>query len=185
MRITPESFRTKTGKIITLRSPEVQDAKALRAMMIEVAETAPYILSTAEDFRSKPEDAEQKWIEKYEQSSRDMIILAIHEGSIVGNLDFSAFVRFKNSHRGHLGMSVAPRMRGEGIGELLLRKLFAEAPNVEGLTQIELSVMHLNVAALNLYKKVGFKECGRTPNAFKMQDGSFADQIGMYATIAL
>ncbi|MEK2690606.1 GNAT family N-acetyltransferase [Bdellovibrio sp. GT3] len=183
MDIKTEITKSKTGKTITLRAPTIEDAKALRVFMVEVAETAPYILSTADDFRSKSEDSEQNWIKRYQESNRDMIILAECDGKIVGNLDFSTGIRFKNLHRGHLGMSIAPSLRGDGIGELLLRKLFAEVPRAEGITQIELSVMHPNTPAYNLYKKVGFMECGRKPNAFRLEDGTFAEEISMYVTV--
>ncbi|WP_413581232.1 N-acetyltransferase family protein [Bdellovibrio sp. HCB288] len=183
MIVITETKISKKGKTITLRSPVLADAPALRSMMVAMAETAPYIASTAEDFRTKPADNEEKWIERNSTDPRGMLIVAECDGRIIGNLEFSAGNRTKSLHRGHLGMGIVEDMRGEGVGELLLKKLFAEAPRVEGLTQIELGVMHPNTSAHNLYKKMGFKDCGRKPNAFKLHDGTFADEISMYVEI--
>ncbi|QLY26888.1 GNAT family N-acetyltransferase [Bdellovibrio sp. KM01] len=183
MQISTDVVQTKKNKTVILRSAHVSDAPGLRAVLTEIAEASPYILSTADDFRSRPENAELLWVEKYVSNPRDLLMFVEYENQVVGFMDFSCGTRNKTFHRGHLGMSVHPNLRGEGIGEQMLKKLFKEASSIQGLTQIELSVMHVNTPAIQLYKKMGFVECGRTPNAFKMQDGSFADQIGMYATV--
>ncbi|WP_413561120.1 N-acetyltransferase family protein [Bdellovibrio sp. HCB209] len=183
MKIATEVFTTKKNQTVTLRAPVLADAGALRQLMVGIAETAPYIASTAEDIRARAVDAEEKWVEKYNSDARSMIIVAEVDGQIVGNLEFSGGTRSKTLHLGHLGMGVSPGMRGHGIGELLLKKLFAEASRIEGLTQIELSVMHPNVPAHNLYKKVGFQDCGRKPNAFRLEDGTWADEVAMFATL--
>ena len=48
-----------------------------------------------------------------------------------------------------------------------------------GYEQAELTVVSGNDRAYHLYESLGFKECGRIPNANKYQDGSYADDIHM------
>jgi putative acetyltransferase len=179
MRITTELFTTKKNKSITFRSPEIADAQRIIDTMVEVATTAPYILNTPESFRSKPLEDEVKWIEKYLENPRGMIILAEHAGKVVGILDFTAYKSDKMRHRGILGVSVHSDMRGEGVGQLFFKKLLQEVRVIEGLTHIELSMMSENHEAYHLYKKVGFKEFGRRPQAYKQPDGSFCDEVMM------
>ena len=49
-----------------------------------------------------------------------------------------------------------------------------------GYEQLELSLLSGNERALGLYEKLGFIICARTPNAFKLKDGSYEDDILMY-----
>ena len=48
-----------------------------------------------------------------------------------------------------------------------------------GYEQVELTVVGGNDRAYHLYESLGFKECGRMPNANKYDDGSYSDDIYM------
>ena len=52
-----------------------------------------------------------------------------------------------------------------------------------GYQYIELGVLSDNKTAQGLYKKMGFEEWGRLPNAFILDDGSTLDEITMYKAI--
>ncbi|QLY26887.1 GNAT family N-acetyltransferase [Bdellovibrio sp. KM01] len=179
MRISNENVITKKNKAVTLRSPDLEDAESLIHTMIEVAATSPHIIMTGADFQAKTIEEEQAWIRKYNEAERGLTILAEFENKIVGILDFMGGQRAKTRHRGTLGISLHSSMRGEGLGQLLFEKLLTEVKNIEGFMQIELSLMSENHTAFHLYKKVGFREIGRRPNAYRMADGTFNDEIMM------
>ena len=61
-----------------------------------------------------------------------------------------------------------------GIGIFILQKYCGL-----GLGQLKLGVFDDNVAAIRLYEKLGFREWGREPHAFKLKDGSYRDEIQM------
>ena len=48
-----------------------------------------------------------------------------------------------------------------------------------GYEQAELTVVSGNDRAYHLYESLGFKECGRMPNANRYDDGSYSDDIYM------
>ena len=48
-----------------------------------------------------------------------------------------------------------------------------------GFEQVELTVVGNNHRAYRLYESLGFKECGRIPNANKYGDGTYAEDILM------
>jgi ribosomal protein S18 acetylase RimI-like enzyme len=48
-----------------------------------------------------------------------------------------------------------------------------------GFEQAELTVVSNNDRARHLYESLGFRECGRIPNANKYDDGSCSDNILM------
>ena len=48
-----------------------------------------------------------------------------------------------------------------------------------GFEQVELGVYSDNDRARHMYKKMGFKEYGMNPRAFKLKDGTYRDEIIM------
>ena len=48
-----------------------------------------------------------------------------------------------------------------------------------GFEQAELTVVGGNERAYHLYESLGFRECGRIPNANRYDDGTYADDIHM------
>ncbi len=183
MKFESSIGKSKKDKTITLRMIESHEAAAVRATMTEVAASSPYILRTAEDFANMKIEEQVKWIDGHNESERDFLIGAFHEEKIIGLLGFRAFKNEKMKHRGSLGVSLRHEYRGEGVGEILFRRLFELAERIEGLIQIELNVMSENVRAFHLYKKMGFIETGRVPNGFVLSDGSFSDDIAMIKPI--
>ena len=45
-----------------------------------------------------------------------------------------------------------------------------------GYEQVELEVLESNENATYLYKKLGFKECGRIPNGIKLKNGNYSEK---------
>lgn len=75
-------------------------------------------------------------------------------------------------------MYVAPAVRGNGIGRMLLRASLDKAAEWTGVEQVSLSATAANEAAVNLYKSAGFVEVGRMPRALKIE-AEYFDEITM------
>ena len=58
-----------------------------------------------------------------------------------------------------VGVGVGREYQGKGVGELLLIGAIHQA-SANGMSTVTLEVRPSNVAAVNLYSKYGFKECG-------------------------
>ena len=65
-----------------------------------------------------------------------------------------------------------------GLGTILMQKAIDKAREI-GFEQMELGAYADNDRAIALYKKMGFQECGRTPKAFKLKDGTYIDEVNM------
>ena len=101
------------------------------------------------------------------------------DGSVVGNVGiFPIGERFKVRHRASLGIAVVQEYWNTGLGTVLINGAIDLARKA-GYEQLELGVFSDNSSALHLYQKLGFQEVGRMPNAFKLPDGSYADEIMM------
>ncbi len=68
-------------------------------------------------------------------------------------------------------IAVHPKHRRNGIGEIILKDLLKKAHQV-GSTKAILEVSQKNIAAIELYKKLGFEKVGERKNYYK--DGSNA-----------
>lgn len=80
------------------------------------------------------------------------------------------------AHTGTLGMLLAPDVRGQGVGERLLRATLADGRGK--FERIQLNVYSHNERAHRLYLRCGFVEEGRRRQAWKL-DGQSSDIIDM------
>ena len=87
---------------------------------------------------------------------------------------------------GHLcnaSYAVKKDLRGQHIGEILVRDCMKTAKTLGfGILQFN-AVVKSNKAALALYKKLGFVQLGVIPNGFLMKDGRYEDIIPHYIAL--
>ncbi|MBP1562902.1 MAG: GNAT family N-acetyltransferase [Oscillospiraceae bacterium] len=87
---------------------------------------------------------------------------------------------------GHLcnaSYAVKKNLRGQHIGEILVRDCMKTAKTLGfGILQFN-AVVSSNKPALALYRKLGFVQLGVIPNGFLMKDGSYEDIIPHYITL--
>ena len=110
-------------------------------------------------------------------SKNGPVYYAIENQTVVGWCDIFPEDNPRQSHRGSLGMGLLPAYRGKGIGSRLLEAVLAHAKSF-GLEKVELNVYTSNVAAIALYKKMGFVEEGLLKKYRKL-DGIYYDCIVM------
>ena len=76
--------------------------------------------------------------------------------------------------------AVKGSLRGQHIGEKLVRHCMSKAKELGfGILQFN-AVVKTNEPALRLYKKLGFQQLGVIPGGFRMKDGTFEDIIPHY-----
>ncbi len=68
-----------------------------------------------------------------------------------------------------IDVAVHKEFRRQGIGEKLIGKLIECCKN-EDISEINLEVRISNLAAQNLYKKMGFSEVGQRPNYYENRE---------------
>jgi len=80
----------------------------------------------------------------------------------------------KLRHRGHVwSVYVTAAARGQGLGRQLMTGLVERAAATEGIEQVVLSVSTTQVAAVRLYRSLGFESFGIEPRAMKIGDRYF------------
>ena len=109
------------------------------------------------------------------EENRRTYLLVEREGVVVGE-------GFTAEAGGHgyceVGLALVSRVRGLGIGTQLMWTLEDEARRL-GFKRLYLTSWSVNHAALHVYRKVGYRECGRLPGWVRMDCGSDCDLIEM------
>ena len=95
---------------------------------------------------------------------------------LIGIAGFNRMARQRASHRGELvQVYLEPGYRGQNVGERLIQRVLEYAFTLEGIEQVQLSVIARNTTAIKLYEKLGFKTFGVQPKYFKAGD-EYMDQ---------
>jgi putative acetyltransferase len=111
-------------------------------------------------------------------NERRVSLVALHDGSVVGQGSLEQFSRIRRSHCGAVGMAIAENWQGQGIGRQLLTALLEVADNWMKLHRVELTVYADNHSAVILYEKLGFETEGLLRD-YAIRDGQFTDALTM------
>ncbi|MFC4411780.1 GNAT family N-acetyltransferase [Chungangia koreensis] len=91
--------------------------------------------------------------------------------SLIGMVTLLRESAQKMQHRGNIyAMYVQHQYGGKGIGTSLMEAAIQQARSLEGLEQLNLSVVTSNDSANNLYRKLGFSVFGTEKHALKIGD---------------
>lgn len=114
-----------------------------------------------------PKD-EESYLSKIQNSCDDIMLVAKHNGKIVGTAALNRLPR-RMGHRGDFSISVLKDYWNKGIGSQLLRAIldFAKKNSFE---IIDLQVRSDNSQAIHLYEKFGFRKIGTHPAFFKIEN---------------
>ena len=180
--VIKEKNYTLNGKKIVFRSAGPEDAQMLIEYLKVVCKETRFLLCESDEIHYTVEQ-EIAFINSMNESEDAMLILAFVDGEYAGNCSFEG----KNGsrrmkHRVGIGIALYQEYTGLGLGKLMLEELLGEIKS-HGYEQAELTVVSNNNRAYQLYSKVGFKECGRIPNANKYDDGTYSDDVLMVISL--
>lgn len=183
MEYTSKEVLLKNGKTCVLRLAEESEAEMLLEYLQATSAQTPYMIREPEEVRTSVEE-EVEFIRKNRENPRALHLLAFVDGKLAGSCSFgAASERNRMRHRCTVGISLYRKFWGMGVGTALMSEILSAAKTV-GFEQAELDVVSENAPAVGLYKKLGFKETGTIPRAFKYRDGSYADFLFMVKDLA-
>lgn len=170
-------FTTKSGKEIVIRPASPGDAEALLQMKLEYLENSKTIPLFKNEYPDKVEQ-ECELIERINKERNSTLLVAEHNGKLVGNIDLNGNQRLKLFHTGVIGMGIRETWRGIGVGSALLHSIIQWSKNNPFLTILWLEVYETNSGGKALYEKMGFEECGRIKGFFQEEEGNI-DKLTM------
>lgn len=154
------------------------DAPAFWALRLEALAAVPDAFgdSEAEHRATKVETVAARLRDGGPES---FVVGAFDESGLAGTTGYYRDHRVKRRHKGHIwGMYVAPRLRGRGVGEALLRETIRRA-SVPGLRVILLSVSETQPGARRLYERVGFVHYATEPLALRVGGQDLTEEFLM------
>lgn len=126
-----------------------------------------------------PYTSQATWRARFEANDpvRTRRFTADVDGEVIANASLHGATSPNRSHVWGIGMAVADRWQGRGVGQRLLETLLAAADEV-GADRLELDVYVDNARAIALYEKLGFEREGvKRVEAFR--DGCYVDALAM------
>lgn len=123
-------------------------------------------------------EEQRQIIREYNDSKNRLFVVAEVEGKICGTLTFWGNSRRRLEHWGELGISVLKAYWNKGVGRLLVEYLLKWAKDGKIVKKLDLLVREDNIAAIELYKKMGFQIEGKVTKAMKIE-GKYYDFLYM------
>jgi len=160
---------------IIIRKLQPHESGSYREVRLACLKNVPqYFGSTYEEEILNPKFMFETFIEN--DSPDHVMFGAFEEEQLIGITGFNRMARQRAMHRGEIvQVYVDSKYRGQNIGEQLLRRALEYAFTLDGIEQVQLSVIANNQTAIKLYKKLGFKPFGVQPGYFKVGD-TYLDQ---------
>lgn len=181
MSFTPLSIKLKNGKTVDIRTAVCNDAPAILEMVQNYLDNSPYIPKFTSEFRMTLEQ-EEAWIQSFLDAPNALLLVAEFENQLIGNIDLTGNHRQVMQHNALVGMGMLLEWRNQGLGSALMQAAIDWAKSNPILENLQLEVYAENVAGINLYQKMGFKQCGIIPNLFK-DNGKYCDSIMMHLEV--
>jgi RimJ/RimL family protein N-acetyltransferase len=164
-------FSTKDGATISVRHAVPADARKLHGGFSEVIQEGIWLPT----FNANSNIADWvNWIQRTNQC-RDLMLVAEINEEYTGHLTLQTEEWMASRHVAKLGIIVAKKDRGRGIGRALMRAA-EEAALVSGFEKIVLSTFEDNAIAKSLYLAMDYRLVGIRKRHFKMPKG-FIDEV--------
>lgn len=171
----------KNKKMVTIRMCREDDAVKLIHTIKRYLKDSPGIPMLPEEFVYTPEE-EKQLIQRFAVQENSLLLVAEHDGEIIGNIDLTGSQRSRMRHTAMIGMGMLEVWRGQGLGTVLMEQVMLWAKHNPFLEQVWLEVYAENTAGVYLYKKCGFEEKGRY-DAFFKHKGIYSDKIIMGCSV--
>ena len=178
MHLAPETVSLKNGKTAVFRAAEPDDAPEMIAYLKDTAGETPFLLRYPDEVNFT-EEGERSLLQSRLDDSSGILLNAWMDGALAANCALMPKGgQRKLRHRAEIAIAVRRSCWGLGLGSALLNRVLTLAKAL-GYEQLELEVIDGNDRALRLYERLGFVQTGRTPRAFRYDDGSYRDEIQM------
>lgn len=156
----------------TIRQLGPGDAQAYRDLRLDG------LKSDARAFASSYGAESRLTLDDHRRTLENNVVLgALGNDRLLGAVAYFVPRHTSMAHRGHVwGMIVASDARGQGIGGKVLSALVEHARSA-GLRQLHLGVGAYNVAAIHLYKRLGFCTYGTEPRALHIDNQDIDEHL--------
>ena len=179
-------FEAKDGRRVVLRPLRMRDINAsllFANTLVKEKRSSPEmgVVSFAKKVTRKEEMRFLRTVVRG-TAEREFVNVAAFAGEkLVGMCDVRRRKAKDEHHSGVLGIVILEGYRGVGIGEKMMGEALSEARAL-GIWLVELTVFAINLTAIHLYEKMGFRRVGTIPEKIVRGERHF-DEVTMYADL--
>jgi len=170
---TTKVYHLKDNSIVNIRDATPKDLADIWNIFRSVVKEKKWIPVL---FIGEGEFERLSWF-SHHKSTGSIILVAEMNGEVAGHCLIEHDDWDAAAHVGNLGIMVAARHRGKGVGNALMLEAIRRARE-KGFEKICLSTFSDNLAAIRLYKKHGFEIIGVRKKQFKMRE-EYKDEVLM------
>lgn len=168
-----KTVKLKDGRTVALDWLEENDLPELVEVLNSVVREGKYLFMNNE---ITDMEEERRWFERGKKDGMLYLVARVN-GEIVGGASIHPRTD-KRSHVAEFGVFIRDSYRNLGLG-IMLTNTFTEIARERGFEVLQLSVNATNKRAFHVYKKCGYRECGRFARDIKFADGTYTDRILM------
>lgn len=181
-KFQPINIVLKNGKEVLIREATKSDAGELIHLISTYLKESDHLLTLPTEFNPSKQDQKQ-WIDFLHHSTNGILLVAVHQKKIIGNIDLKGEVRKKTAHNATLGIGVLNSWQNLGLGNALMKAAIDWAQSNKRIRNIWLHVFENHIAAIHLYKKNGFKAIALQKDFIQTKDGDFINNLIMLLRI--
>lgn len=178
MKFQPIQKQLKDNRTAIIREATILDADELRQVVKEYVEESEFIPYSENEYQLSLDD-EVKWIESFQEVPNSLLLLALVDGKMVGNITLTGNKRKQLQHTAIVGLGMLKSFRGKGLGRILFEAAIEWAKAHSSLESLTLEVNEENHVGLRLYESLGFSQVGRLPQNVKFSTTYYTDTIIM------
>lgn len=167
----------KDGRKYTIRKTIVADAEAMLEYVYKIGSESDNLTFGKGELNINLAQ-EEEFLESFSKKSNSLHIIAELDGMIIGSLNFTGGGRPRIAHTGEFGVSVLKEFWGQGLGTNLVEYMIRWSKETGIIRKINLRVRTDNLPAIQVYKKLGFREEGLITREFLI-NGKFFDLYSM------
>ncbi len=156
----------------------VRDALPILALHRAVLEERDYFITSPDEFAATLEQ-KTRWILDIREAD-NAVVLCSREMTVTGFVSVIGGVLGRMRHAAKLEIMVGGEHRGKGTGRALMEAAVAWAEANPVVEKLGLSVFATNERAIGLYSAMGFEIEGRREREYRLEDGTYRDDVLMY-----
>lgn len=164
---------------VRVREAHPRDALELLDLRRQVVAEGSWFIGTSDEAAHTVEDVESR-IADARGSTTQTVRIARLDGVLVGYIELRPGPWRRTRHAVKLEIAVRDGHRGLGIGRALLQDALDWATASPDVHKVGLAVFADNERAIRLYRALGFEDEGRRIREYRMEDGSWRDDLLLY-----
>lgn len=168
--------------LLTIEVPDVDDALDLLRLRRSVLEEQRWFITRSDEFVDSLQ-LQQSLLADLERNDNSLALLARLDGAVIGVVMLQGGRLQRMRHTAKLEILVSADHRGAGIGRLLLAEAIQWATANPLLEKVGLAVFAHNTRAIKLYEGFGFTREGHRPREYKLDDGTYWDDLLLFREV--